>query len=44
VPFQKGADGVWSLTVGPLAPDRYIDYLVVNGVQVADSNNLPAVV
>lgn len=23
VPFEKGEDGVWSLTVGPLAPDMY---------------------
>src|SRR5512139_3294731 len=42
VPFQKGADGVWSLTVGPLPPDMYIYYLVVDGVQVADPNNTVA--
>jgi enterochelin esterase-like enzyme len=39
VPFQKGADGVWSLTVGPLRPDMYVYYFVVDGVQVADPNN-----
>ncbi len=39
VPFQKGADGIWSLTVGPLRPDMYVYHLVVDGVQVADPNN-----
>jgi enterochelin esterase-like enzyme len=42
VPFQKGADGVWSLTVGPLRPDMYAYHLVVDGVQVADPNNTVA--
>ncbi len=39
VPFQKGADGVWALTVGPLHPEMYIYHLVVDGVQMADPNN-----
>ena len=39
LPFQKGVDGVWSLTVGPLRPDMYANHLVVDGVQVADPNN-----
>ena len=39
VPFQKGADGIWSLTVGPLRPDMYVYYFVVDGVQVADPSN-----
>jgi enterochelin esterase-like enzyme len=42
LPFQKGADGVWSLTVGPLPPDMYIYHLVVDGVQMADPNNTVA--
>jgi enterochelin esterase family protein len=42
VPFQKGADGVWSLTIGPLPPDMYVYHLVVDGVQVADPNNTVA--
>ena len=42
VPFQRGADGVWSLTVGPLRPDMYVYHLVVDGVQVADPNNTVA--
>ena len=32
VPFQKGADGVWALTIGPLRPDMYVYHLVVDGV------------
>lgn len=39
VPFEKGADGTWSLTVGPLAPDIYAYHLTVDGVQMADPNN-----
>lgn len=39
VPFIKGEDGIWDLTVGPLNPDMYAYHLVVDGVQVADPNN-----
>ena len=39
VPFVKGDDGVWSLTIGPLPPDMYVYHLVVDGVQIADPNN-----
>ena len=39
MPFQKGSDGVWTLTVGPLAPDMYVYHLLVDGVQMADPNN-----
>ena len=42
VPFGKGDDGVWTLTVGPLRPDMYIYHLVVDGVQMADPNNTVA--
>lgn len=42
VPFTKGDDGVWSLTVGPLRPDMYIYYLDVDGVRMADPNNTVA--
>jgi enterochelin esterase-like enzyme len=38
-PFTKGADGVWSLKIGPLRPDMYAYHLNVDGVQVADPNN-----
>jgi enterochelin esterase-like enzyme len=39
VPFKKGEDGVWTLTVGPLRPDMYIYYFNVDGVQIADPSN-----
>jgi enterochelin esterase-like enzyme len=39
IPFEKGADGVWTLTVGPLRPNMYIYRLVVDGVTVVDPNN-----
>jgi enterochelin esterase-like enzyme len=39
VPFQKASDGIWTLTVGPLAPDMYVYHLLVDGVQMADPNN-----
>ena len=39
VPFQKGDDGVWTLTVGPLKPDMYVYHFLVDGVRVADPNN-----
>jgi enterochelin esterase-like enzyme len=39
IPFEKGADGVWTLTVGPLKPNLYIYKLLVDGVAVVDPNN-----
>jgi enterochelin esterase family protein len=39
VPFEKAADGVWTLTVGPVKPNMYIYRLVVDGVAVPDPNN-----
>jgi enterochelin esterase-like enzyme len=39
VPFTKGEDGIWTLTVGPLKPDMYVYNLTVDGVQMADPNN-----
>ena len=36
IPFEKGADGVWTLTVGPLKPNMYIYRLLVDGVAVVD--------
>lgn len=39
VPFQKGADGVWSLTVGPLRPDLYVYHFDVDGMRIADPSN-----
>jgi enterochelin esterase family protein len=39
IPFEKGSDGVWTLTVGPLKPNMYIYKFVVDGVTVPDPNN-----
>jgi len=39
IPLVKTADGVWSVTVGPLVPDIYIYSLQVNGVNIVDPGN-----
>lgn len=39
VPFVKGEDGVWTLTIGPLVPEIYFYYFIVDGVQNVDPNN-----
>jgi enterochelin esterase-like enzyme len=39
VPFTKGDDGIWTLTIGPLKPDMYIYNFIVDGVRIADPNN-----
>ena len=39
VPFTKGEDGIWTLTVGPLRPDMYAYHFNVDGVQIADPSN-----
>ena len=39
VPFTRGADSIWTLTIGPLKPDMYIYYFNVDGVQMADPSN-----
>ncbi|HHU00494.1 esterase [Xiashengella succiniciproducens] len=39
LPFTKGEDGIWTLTIGPLPPDIYSYHLRVDGVQMADPNN-----
>jgi len=39
LPLEKGEDGVWTLTVGPLAPDMYQYHFLIDGVRVADPNN-----
>jgi enterochelin esterase-like enzyme len=41
-PLTRGADGVWSLTVGPVDPNVYIYVLNVDGVTMIDPVN-PAV-
>jgi enterochelin esterase-like enzyme len=39
LPFTKGADGIWTLTIGPLKPDMYAYYFNVDGVQIPDPSN-----
>jgi enterochelin esterase family protein len=39
VPFTKGEDGVWTLTIGPVPPNMYVYKLVIDGVAVPDPNN-----
>ncbi len=39
VPFEKGEDGIWTLTVGPIPADMYAYHLDVDGVRMADPNN-----
>lgn len=39
VPFKKGDNGLWALTIGPLKPDMYAYYFRVDGVQITDPNN-----
>jgi enterochelin esterase family protein len=37
--MTKGDDGIWRVTVGPLAPDTYSYNFVVNGVETIDMSN-----
>jgi enterochelin esterase family protein len=39
IPFEKDADGLWTLVVGPLKPNLYIYKFLVDGVEVVDPNN-----
>jgi enterochelin esterase-like enzyme len=39
MPFKKGDDGIWSLTVGPLKPNMYVYKFIIDGVTVPDPNN-----
>ncbi len=39
VPFTKGEDGIWTLTVGPLEPDMYAYHFNVDGIQITDPSN-----
>lgn len=38
-PMAKGESGVWSVTVGPVAPDLYEYSFTVDGVQMIDPGN-----
>jgi enterochelin esterase-like enzyme len=37
--MQKGEDGLWSVTVGPLDPEMYVYYFTVDGVRLLDPSN-----
>jgi enterochelin esterase family protein len=39
-PMTKGADGVWTVTIGPLAPDIYTYAFNVDGVVALDPRNV----
>lgn len=39
IPFTRGDDGVWTLTIGPLEPDMYAYHFNVDGMQIADPSN-----
>ena len=39
IPFEKGADGLWTLTVGPLRPNMYVYRFLLDGVAIVDPNN-----
>lgn len=38
-PLTKGADGVWSVTVGPVEPDIYEYHFTVDGIDTLDQRN-----
>ncbi|WP_033403123.1 alpha/beta hydrolase [Dyadobacter beijingensis] len=39
IAFIKDAEGLWTLTVGPVKPNIYVYRLLIDGVAVADPNN-----
>ena len=39
LPFEKNAEGLWTLTVGPVKPNIYVYKLLIDGVSVADPAN-----
>ena len=42
VAFTKDAEGMWTLTVGPVRPNIYVYKLLIDGVSVADPSNTVA--
>jgi enterochelin esterase-like enzyme len=38
-PLEKGADGVWSVTIGPLEPEIYNYNFTIDGVKTIDPGN-----
>ncbi|TDH17912.1 esterase [Segetibacter sp. 3557_3] len=39
MPMVKGADGIWTLTVGPMKPDMYVYQFNVDGMTITDPSN-----
>lgn len=39
IPMQRDAQGVWSVTIGPLAPDFYGYSFIADGVHLVDPSN-----
>jgi enterochelin esterase-like enzyme len=39
IPFIKGDDGIWTLTVGPVKPNIYVYRFMLDGVSIVDPNN-----
>ena len=39
IPLEKNAEGIWTLTVGPVKPNLYVYRLLIDGVAVVDPNN-----
>ena len=37
--MKKAENGVWSVTVGPLNPEEYVYYYLVDSVRILDPNN-----
>jgi enterochelin esterase family protein len=37
--LRRDADGIWSVTVGPLDPEMYVYYFMVDGVRLTDPSN-----
>ena len=38
-PFTKGADGTWTLTIGPVPQNLYVYKVLIDGVAVVDPSN-----
>ncbi len=39
IPFVKGSDGIWTLTIGPVEPNIYVYRFLLDGVAITDPNN-----
>lgn len=37
--MTKGADDIWSVTIGPLQPEEYVYYYIMDSVRLLDPNN-----